>query len=257
MTGLAFNNQRVQALRRLLGRRSARRDEARFVVEGPVLVAEAVRAGWRLEAQFLPAGSDAAIAGAGEAVELADGVFERVGSTETPRPPMAIAPITGSPMVADLEAASFVLVLDGIADPGNLGTIMRSAEASGADLVVLTPGSTDPYGPKAVRASAGALFHVPVLVATCDEVRQAGLRLLGTSSHRSTGRTVRAHDSVDWSGRIAIVMGSEAVGLPEQWTDEHGPIDEWVAIQHVGRSESLNVAMAATVLVFEAARGRR
>ncbi|MDX2378399.1 MAG: RNA methyltransferase [Acidimicrobiia bacterium] len=257
MTGLAFNNQRVQALRRLLGRRSARRDEARFVVEGPVLVAEAVRAGWRLEAQFLPAGSDAAIAGAGEAVELADGVFERVGSTETPRPPMAIAPITGSPMVADLEAASFVLVLDGIADPGNLGTIMRSAEASGADLVVLTPGSTDPYGPKAVRASAGALFHVPVLVATCDEVRQAGLRLLGTSSHRSTGRTVRAHDNVDWSGRIAIVMGSEAVGLPGQWTDEHGPIDEWVAIQHVGRSESLNVAMAATVLVFEAARGRR
>jgi TrmH family RNA methyltransferase len=257
MTGLAFNNQRIQRLRRLIGRRGSRTEEGRFAIEGPVLVGEAVRAGWHPETQFVPEGSDAAVEGAGEVVELADGVLERVASTEAPRAPIAIARVDDGPVAPDPAVASFVLVLDRIADPGNLGTILRSAEAGGVDLVVLTPGSTDPYGPKAVRASAGALFHVPVVVATCDELRAAGLRLVGTSSHRGEGRTVHVHDAVDWSGRVAIVMGNEAAGLPAEWNDTGGPIDEWVAIEHVGRSESLNVAMAATVLVFEAARARR
>lgn len=257
MSGLAINNPRIQRLRRLIGRRSSRSEEDRFVIEGPVLVAEAVRAGWRPEVQFVPEGSAAAIDGAGEVVELAEGVFDRVASTGTPRPPIAIARADDGPEPPDLAAASFVVVLDRIADPGNLGTILRSAEAGGVDVVVVTPGSTDPRAPKAVRASAGALFHVPVVVATYAELRGAGLRLIGTSSHHQHGRTVRAHDEVDWSGRIAIVMGAEAAGLPGEWDDEEGPIDEWVAIEHLGRSESLNVAMAATVLVFEAARQRQ
>ncbi len=257
MTGLAINNQRIQRLRRLIGRRSSRRDEGCFVIEGPVLIAEAVRAGWQLEAQFMPQGSGATIAGAGEVIELAEGVFERVASTDSPQAPLAVARIDGSLEAPSLAAASFVLVLDRVNDPGNLGTILRSAEAGGVELVVLTPGSTDPYGPKAVRASAGAVFHVPVAVATLDDVRAAGLRSIGTSSHDGVGRTVRAHDDVDWSGRVAIVMGSEAAGLPDEWSDTDGPIGEWVSIEQVGRSESLNVAMAATVLVFEAARQRR
>ena len=257
MTGLAFNNPRIQRLRRLIGRRSSRTDEGCFVIEGPVLLAEALRAGWRVEAQFVPAGGDAAVDGVGEVFELADGVFERVAPTGTPQPPLAIAPIDGGGAAPSIESASFVLVLDRISDPGNLGTILRSAEAGGVDLVVLTPGSTDPYGPKAVRASAGALFHVPVVVATAEDVRAAGLRLIGTTSHDAGDRTVLAHDDIDWSGRVAIVMGSEAAGLPDEWSDAGGPIGEWVSIEHLGRSESLNVAMAATVLVFEAARQRR
>jgi TrmH family RNA methyltransferase len=257
MTGLAINNPRIQRLRRLIGRRSSRHDERCFVIEGPALIDEAVRAGWQLEAQFLPQGSGAAIAGAGEVIEMAEGVFERVASTESPQAPVAIARIEGSLDTPALATASFVLVLDRVNDPGNLGTILRSAEAGGVELVVLTPGSTDPYGPKAVRASAGALFHVPVVVATLEDVRTAGLRSIGTSSHDGGGRTVRAHDDVDWSGRVAIVMGSEATGLPDEWSDTDGPIGEWVSIEQVGRSESLNVAMAATVLVFEAARQRR
>lgn len=257
MTGLAFNNPRIQRLRRLIGRRSSRLDEGRFVIEGPVLIAEALRAGWRVEAQFVPEGSGDAVEGAGDVFELADGVLARVASTETPQAPLALAPIGGGRVTPSIESASFVLVLDRISDPGNLGTILRSAEAGGVDLVVLTPGSTDPYGPKAVRASAGALFHVPLVAATVEDVRAAGLRLIGTSSHGGGGRTVRAHDDIDWSGRVAIVMGNEAAGLPDEWSDTGGPIDEWVSIGHVGRSESLNVAMAATVLVFEAARQRR
>ena len=94
-------------------------------------------------------------------------------------------------------------MLDGISDPGNLGTIVRSAEAAGVDLVVLTPGSVDPYSPKVVRASAGAIFHVPVVTAELDDVASAGLLLVGTSSHDAPGRTVMAHTASDLTGRIA------------------------------------------------------
>ena len=261
MSALAFNNSRVQQLRRLIGRRSSRHDDGLFVVEGPVLVAEAVAAGWHCEAQFVAAEADGVvqpgIEGAGPVFELAPGVLERVASTETPQNPIAVVRMSdGGPAAGLLAEASFVVVLDRVADPGNLGTILRSVEAAGADLVVLTEGSVDPYNPKVVRASAGALFHVPVVEATIADVADAGLATIGTSSHDSPGRTVAAHTSTDLTGRIALVMGNEASGLPSEWTDAIGPIRCWTTIPHAGRSESLNVAMAATVLVFEAARQR-
>ena len=261
MSALAFSNSRVQQLRRLIGRRSSRHDDGLFVVEGPVLVAEAVAAGWECEAQFVAAEADGvvqpAVAGAGSVFELAPGVLQRVASTETPQNPIAIVRMRDHGPVDDLlAAATFVVVLDRIADPGNLGTILRSAEAAGADLVVLTAGSVDPYSPKVVRASAGALFHVPVVTATIEEVTDAGLSTIGTTSHDAPGRSVAAHTDTDLTGRIALVLGNEAAGLPDEWTDVVGPIRRWITIPHQGRSESLNVAMAATVLVFEAARQR-
>jgi TrmH family RNA methyltransferase len=158
---------------------------------------------------------------------------------------------------AALAAASLVLVLDQLADPGNLGTIIRSAEAAGVDAVVLTPGSVDVYNPKVVRSSAGALFHVPVMVADVADVADAGVALIGTTSGNHGGRTISSYLEADLTGRIAMVMGNESAGLPDDWTDESGPIQRWVTIPHRGRSESLNVAMATTLLVFEAARQRR
>ena len=146
----------------------------------------------------------------------------------------------------DLADLALVVVADQLADPGNLGTILRSAEAAGVDAVVLTPGSVDPYNPKVVRASAGAVFHVPVLTAPLDAVRGADLALVGTSSHQGD-----RHTEADWSGRLAIVLGNEAHGLADD-----APVDRWVQIEHQGRAESLNVAMAATILVFAAAGAR-
>ena len=175
---------------------------------------------------------------------LGEGVIERVASTERPQPNMAIVRMPAPERV--LDSAELVVVADELNDPGNLGTILRSAEAAGVDVVVLTPGSVDPYNPKVVRASAGALFHVPVVAASLDEVRRAGLRLMGTSSHRGA-----RHVDADWSGRLAIVVGSEAHGLSDD-----SPVDDWVRIEHRGRAESLNVAMAATVLVFTASERR-
>jgi TrmH family RNA methyltransferase len=211
-------------------------------VEGAVLIAEAVAAGWTVEAEYLAPGaapvSDAA------AFHLADGVLERVASTERPQPNLAVVAMPDPAPV--LGEASLVVVADRLADPGNLGTILRSSEAAGVDAVVLTPGSVDPFNPKVVRASAGALFHVPVVAADLADVRATGLRLVGTSSHQG-----ERHTEADWSGRVAVVLGNEAHGLAADC-----PVDAWVRIEHRGRAESLNVAMAATLLVFEAARDR-
>lgn len=212
------------------------------MVEGAILIGEAVAAGWPIEAEFVAPGTDPV--SAAPVFELAEGVLERVASTERPQPTLAVVRIPAvAPRLADL---SFVLVADQLGDPGNLGTILRSSEAAGVDAVVLTPGSVDPFNPKVVRASAGALFHVPIVGADLGELRDAGLRLLGSSSHLG-----ERHTDIDWSGRIALVLGNEAQGLPHD-----APVDGWVRIEHRGRAESLNVAMAATVLAFEAARAR-
>jgi len=261
MSALAFNSNKVQELRRLLGRRSSRYDAGEFVVEGPVLVAEAVAAGWECVAQFVAAEVDGVVApgvdGAGPVFELADGVLERVASTETPQNPIAIVRMSDQGPLDDLlAAASFIVVLDRVSDPGNLGTVLRSAEAAGADLVVLTPGSVDPFNPKVVRSSAGAIFHVPVVTATIQDVASAGIRLVGTTSHGFSGRSAHSYTEADLTGRIGVVMGNEAAGLPDDWNDTAGPIRSWVTIPHRGRSESLNVAMATTVIAFEAARQR-
>lgn len=207
-----------------------------------MLIREAVSAGWDIEGEFV--GPGASPVSSAPAFELADGVLERVASTERPQPNLAVARMRDDP--ADLDALGFVVVADQLGDPGNLGTILRSSEAAGVEAVVLTPGSVDPFNPKAVRASAGALFHVDVIDATLEAVRSAGLDLVGTSSHRGIG-----YADADWSGRIAVVLGSEAHGLRDEID-----LDRWVKIDHRGRAESLNVAMAATVLVFEAARVR-
>ncbi len=208
-----------------------------------MLIAEAVSAGWVIEAEFVAPGSDG-VSGA-EVFELAEGVLERVASTDRPQPNLAVVSIR--PNIVTLDSLSFVLVAAELSDPGNLGTILRSGEAAGVGAVVLTEGSVDPFNPKVVRASAGALFHVPIISADLETVRGAGFTLVGASSHAGD-----CHTDADWSGRIAIVLGNEAHGLPDD-----APVDRWVRIRHEGRAESLNVAMAATVLCFEAARHRR
>ena len=241
---LGYTSTTIQRLRRLHGRRSSRSDEGALVVEGAVLVADAVAAGGEVEGQFVAPGV-AAVDGAGPVHELAAGVAERISATETAPGLFAVVrlPVTTA---AVLDDAGFVVVADRLADPGNLGTILRSAEAAGAEALVVTPGTVDWTNPKVVRASAGALFHVPVVAATVADVGAAGCRTIGTSSHHGT-----PHTGADWTGRIAIVLGSEAHGLADD-----APVDDWVRIDHRGRAESLNVAMAATVLCFEAARAR-
>lgn len=212
-------------------------------MEGSQLIEEALAAGWRIEAEFCSAEHDPVSPGA--YFRLAPGVLERVMSTESPQGNLAVVVIPDP--VSDLSGYEFVLIADRIADPGNLGTLIRSAEAAGVEAIVLTPQSVDPFNPKVVRSTAGALFHMPILNLDLATVHDAGFRLIGTSSHHG-----RPHTELDWTGRIAVVLGNEAHGLETQ-----SPMSEWVTIEHHGRAESLNVAMAGTVVCFEAARQRR
>ena len=216
------------------------------MVEGRILIEEAVAANWDVDAQFVAPGAEP-VASAGSAIfELAPNVIERVASTETPQPLLAVVRMPRR-SVRDLAGAPLVVVADRIADPGNLGTMLRSCEAAGVSGVVLISGSVDPYNPKVVRASAGALFHVPVVAdLALDELLALELPLVGTSSHRGISYT-----AADLARPFALVMGSEARGVSNEI-----PIDSWLTIPHVGRAESLNVAMATTVVVFEALRQR-
>jgi TrmH family RNA methyltransferase len=216
------------------------------VVEGVTLVDEALESGADVEAIFAapdtPGYDDRGV----PVHALASGVIERVATTKHAQRVLAVVRLHPPP--ADvLASASFVVAVDQVADPGNLGTILRSAEAAGVDAVVVSEGTVDPYNPKVVRASAGALFHVPVFTDIAPgDLRAFGLRVVGTSSHHGV-----AYTEAVFGGRLALVFGSEAHGLADDVL-----VDEWVRIPHGGRAESLNVAMAATLITFEVARRR-
>lgn len=216
------------------------------VVEGPTLLGDAVAAGWTVAAQFVASGAEPLDIEA-PVHRLAPGVLERVATTETPQAVIGVVAWRQAPAELLLDAG-FVLVAHELADPGNAGTLLRSAEASGVDAVVFTSGSVDVRNPKVVRASAGAIFRVPTVTdVTLDALRHPLRRLWGTSSHHGV-----PYDEADFVGPTALVVGNEARGVPND-----APVDAWVTIPHGGRSESLNVAMAATVLCFEVSRQRR
>lgn len=280
MTGLGSKNPAVQHLRRLSRRRSARTDSGSFVIDGPVLVAEALEAGLHLDSVYVELGEDGTVADDVATVvarasaagvtrhELAPRVLSGAVDTVTAHGMAAIARTvavtltdalalparTGTGASGNGGAPGPVLVLAGVGDPGNAGTLLRSAEAAGVRAVVAMAGSVDLFAPKTVRASAGSLFRVPVVVgvdadAVVEALRAAGVVSIGTASgaHRS-------YDETDLTRSVAIVVGNEAHGLDDAIADA---ITEMVTIPMEGGVESLNVAMAGTLLVFEAARQRR
>jgi TrmH family RNA methyltransferase len=156
--------------------------------------------------------------------------------------------------IEQLRNATFVVMCVDVRDPGNAGTVLRSAEAAGADGVICCEGSVDVYNPKTVRASAGSLFHVPVVVggspaAAADAVGGFGLTRVAT-----VARDAPDYTSADLTARVAFLLGNEAHGLD---ADMAAAADARVSIPMAGRTESLNVGMAAAVLCFETARQRR
>ncbi len=185
---------------------------------------------------------------AGVTITYVDGVdLERALTTRSPQPVVAVAPWAAAPAVEVAERARAtggpVVVLAGVSDPGNAGTIIRSAAATGAAGVVFTPGSVDPTNPKCVRASAGAVFALPV--GAVSDPAELGLPTVGAVAGGDDP------GAVDLSGPVALVLGQEAQGLPDGLV-----FDAEVALPLDGGVESLNVAMAATVLLYEARRQR-
>jgi RNA methyltransferase, TrmH family len=250
----------VRRLRALLNDRRVRDADAAFVVEGPRALEGALDRGAEIEAVYFGPRADVAFAPLVERLGVAgipratlkEGVLERVGSTVTPQPVLAIArkPVVDA---GAFSRAGLVVVGVELADPGNVGTVLRSAEASGVAAIVLSAGSVDAYNPKVVRASAGAIFGVQVIegwsaVDALDALGSVGRRRLGAMA-----RGGQPYHAVDFREPVAVVLGNEARGLGDAVTAH---LDGWLSIPMVAPAESLNVAMAATVVCFEAARQR-
>jgi len=189
-------------------------------------------------------------AGRWECFSLPGELLERAAHTESPQGALAVFRPRIFSLAETLAGAGPVLLLDRLADPGNVGLILRTAEAAGAAGVVVTPGSADPLNPKCVRASAGSIFRLPVAHAALDAAvaaLQADRRsLYATSPHGGV-----AYTAADLSGRVGLLLGQEGGGLAAAL------LERFEAIRiPTGRVESLNVAMAAGVLLYEARRQR-
>ena len=180
-------------------------------------------------------------------------MLERVATTTTPQPVLTIVGMRDV-AASDLKGPGPVVVCVDVRDPGNLGTVLRSAEAAGAAGVICCDGTVDVYNPKSVRASAGAVFHVPVVTGGAPVTVLAGMASVGRLRLGTAVGRGDDYAAADLSGPFALVLGNEASGLP---ADLESMLDGFVHVPMEGRSESLNVGVACAVLCFEAARQRR
>jgi len=254
----------VAAARRLL-RRSVRRDAGRLLVEGPSALSAALAAGRVLEVFATPEASqrhaallDLATAGRARLSLVDDAAAAALSETVTPQGLVAVASMPTAGLV-DLPAAPrLVAVLLEARDPGNAGTIIRTADAAGADAVVLAGASVDPWGGKCVRASAGSVFSLPVVDGVClepvlDALAARRCRVLAADG---SGETL-LDDEID-AGRLARptawLFGNEARGLP---ASAIGAAEAAVAVPVYGAAESLNLAAAAAVCLYASARAQR
>lgn len=181
-------------------------------------------------------------------------VFAKIAYRDRPEGLLALAP-QGRHRLEDLRLGErpLILVVEHIEKPGNLGTMLRSADAAGVDALIVCDACTDIHNPNVVRASIGTLFTVPVAEATTGEalafLRGHGIRTLAATPHAR-----REYTEVDMRGGVAIVVGAEQYGLSEAWMRR---ADDPVRIPMLGQADSLNVAAAATILLYEAVRQRR
>ena len=236
--------------------------EGYCAVEGMRILEEAIRSGLKFKAVFFRASAEnraerllPQLAAHVETLLLPDKLFASAVPSETPQGVAALVRckhFTLEDVLAKSQAGPLVAIA-GVQDPGNLGTILRSAEAFGAGGALLGEGTVGPFNSKVVRASAGSVFRLPLaqtkLPRILDQVRELGLRLIATSSHKGTPL-----DQAALTGPLAIFIGSEGAGLPR---DLLGQMTEVVAIPHSPTVESLNAGVAASIVLYEASRQKK
>jgi RNA methyltransferase, TrmH family len=279
MARLTENRSSTQRLRRVEGRHNPlvkevrqafahaeRTPEGDCAIEGLRIVEEAIRSGLRFRAilfresaQTLAERLLPQIGSHVETLLLPDRVFDGAVPSESPRGVAALVKLREFSIDDVLERLQVgpIIVAVGLQDPGNLGTLLRSAEAFGSAGVVLGEGTVSPINSKVIRASAGSIFRLPTVVekkaAALDELaaklRKENVRLIATSSHKGT-----AIDQANLAGPCAVFIGSEGAGLPRNVMAQ---VDELVATPHTPQVESLNAGVAGSIVLYEAARQRR
>jgi TrmH family RNA methyltransferase len=251
-------NTRVKELRLAL-RKGEKNSSGRVALEGLHLVEEAVRSGLHLPTIFVKAGNQGLLqhldlSSRTEILELPPDVFSSAVSTESPQPIAALAEAPEFSLETILSNRNpIILVSAGLQDPGNLGTIIRSAEAFGAAGLIALPGTVSIWNPKTLRASAGSAFRLPVVQAKEDEL----FSLLRARRIRSVSTTVKSGipaQQLDFLQPSALFIGNEGSGLPDKILRA---CDTHVTIPCPGQVESLNAAVAASILLYEASRQRQ
>jgi RNA methyltransferase, TrmH family len=259
---LGIRSPRVKAARQL-GKKAFRERGRLFLAEGPQAVREALREPGVLTELFVTGpGSDrhrelvALAANHGVPVhEVSGEVMAELAQTITPQGVLGVCRFVDVPMTSVLGGQPrLVAVLASVRDPGNAGTVLRTADAAGADGVVFTAASVDPYNSKCVRSSAGSLFHLPVtvgapLASAIDALRAAGLQVLAADG--SARQFLDAAGGPDLARPTAWLFGNEAWGLPRDLLDL---ADAVVAVPIYGQAESLNLAAAAAICLYASAR---
>ncbi|MGH8909660.1 MAG: TrmH family RNA methyltransferase [Egibacteraceae bacterium] len=251
----------MKAARRLAARRGRERAEA-FLVEGPHAVGEAVD--WLRHLFVTPAAAtrhpalvDRVTKCGVEVTQVTEDVLSSIVDTVTPQGVVGVAALPQADLAHVVRSATLLVVGVRVADPGNVGAIVRVADAAGADAVVLTAGSVDPRNPKAVRASAGSLFHLPVLA---DEDLEAVLSVCRGRAMALVATDARAqmpYTEVDLRAPTALLFGNEAHGLPSQVRARCDAVVRLPLCQRPsGSADSLNLATTVAVLAYEAARQR-
>jgi len=229
-------------------------------IEGVRLLEEALRSGLRVKAVFFSQSARERanrllpqISTHADTLLLPDAVFRSAVATETPQGVAALVKLKTFAFADLLGNNPLILGAAGVQDPGNLGTIIRSAEAMGASGVLTMEGTVHAINPKVIRASAGSLFRLPVVKMDSAEavrnLRDQGARILATSSHKGIPL-----DEADLTEACCIFVGSEGAGISKELIAE---ADEVIAIPHSERVESLNAGVAASIILYEAARQRR
>ncbi len=251
-------NPKIQWVRALLEKRKQRDAEQAFVVEGVRLVEEAQLSGWQpqivLYDERLSERGQALVRGFAQAgvetVEIPSRLMESVAGTDSPQGLLAVLP-QREPVLPSM--LNFVLVADNIRDPGNLGTLLRTAAAAGAQAALLSPGTTDAYAPKVLRSGMGAHFRLPVLHLDWEAIHLTCARH-SLQVYIAEAMEGRVCWDLDLTNPLALIIGSEAEGAS---AEASALAQQAITIPMPGRFESLNAAVAASILLFEVVRQRR
>jgi TrmH family RNA methyltransferase len=245
------HNSRIKELRAGLARGAP---TPHIAVEGLHLVQEAAKSGLRLHTVFVRSGSEGLLehveVGEAEVLIVAEDAFLSAALTEHPQGIAALVETPEFKLQAMLSATPLVVIAAGLQDPGNLGTLVRSAEAFGATGMILLPGTVSLWNAKALRASSGSAFRLPVVTLTAHDAF-AAMRARGVRIFAAVARD--GDSEADLRGPRALLLGNEGAGLPEAWVAE---ADARITIPFPGTVESLNAAIAGSVLLYEAMRQR-
>ena len=227
-----------------LKQKKYRREQSSFIVEGEHLVEEAINSDWQVETIVVSEGYESTFDLQNQEVRyVSNHVFESLAETKTPQGILAIVKMK---LFTDY-ATNRVLLLDAVQDPGNLGTIIRTADAAGFDAIILGEGTVDLYNDKVIRASQGSIFHLPIIEADLsrkiDQLKESNVTIC-----TSTLEEAVPVQTVDWPEKVALIVGNEGAGVNHLLIEKS---DLLVRIPIYGQAESLNVSIAAGIMMYQ------